>query len=100
MILPRLTRDRIALLAAIVGPLAVSAALTPVRHSLSNTDAALLVAVVVAVAAVGHRVAGYLAAVSSAAWFDFFLTQPYEHFTITRRADVETTVLLWSSASR
>lgn len=77
VILPRLTRDRIALLAAIVGPLAVSAALTSVRHSLSNTDAALLlVAVVVAVAMVGHRVAGYLAAVSIAAWFDFFLTQP------------------------
>jgi hypothetical protein len=27
-------------------------------------------------------------------WFDFFLTAPYEHFTITRRADIETTVLL------
>jgi hypothetical protein len=27
-------------------------------------------------------------------WFDFFLTQPYERFTITRRTDIETTVLL------
>jgi K+-sensing histidine kinase KdpD len=29
-----------------------------------------------------------------AVWFDFFLTQPYERFTITRRTDIETTVLL------
>ncbi len=27
-------------------------------------------------------------------WFDFFLTQPYQRFTITRRTDIETTVLL------
>jgi K+-sensing histidine kinase KdpD len=32
--------------------------------------------------------------VSVAVWFDFFLTQPYERFTITRRTDIETTVLL------
>ena len=29
-----------------------------------------------------------------AVWFDFFLTQPYETFSITRRTDIETTVLL------
>jgi len=46
--------------------------------------------VAVAVAANGYR----LAAVSTAVWFDFFLTQPYERFTITRRTDIETTVLL------
>src|SRR4029077_13418000 len=27
-------------------------------------------------------------------WFDFFLTRPYETFSITRRTDIETTVLL------
>ena len=54
----------------------------------------LLVTVVVAVAANGQRVAGLLAAVSAAAWFDFFLTQPYERFAITHREDIETTVLL------
>ena len=60
-----------------------------------NTDAALvLVLVVVAVAANGFRAAGYLAAVSAAVWFDFFLTQPYQRFTIDRVADVRTTVLL------
>ena len=54
----------------------------------------MLVAVVVAVAANGHRAAGALAAASAAVWFDFFLTQPYEQFAITRRADLETTLLL------
>ena len=63
-------------------------ALVPFRASFHNTDAALLlVAVVVAVAANGNRVAGYLAAGSSAIWFDFFLTRPYEHFTISRRSE-------------
>ena len=27
-------------------------------------------------------------------WFDFFLTQPYERFSITHRTDIETTILL------
>jgi K+-sensing histidine kinase KdpD len=90
-----LSRDRAALLAGLVAPLAVTAVLIPFRASLPNTDVALaLVLVVVAVAAAGHRVAGALAAVSAAVWFDFFLTVPYERFTITRRADVETTVLI------
>ena len=35
-----------------------------------------------------------MAAASAAVWFDFFLTLPYERFTITRRADIETTVLI------
>jgi len=76
-------------------PPAVAAVLVPFRASLPNTDAALaLVLVVVAVAAAGRRLAGVLAAVSAAAWFDFFLTVPYERFTMTRRPDVETTALI------
>ncbi len=90
-----LTRDRVALLAALAAPLALAAVLVPFRASFPNTDAALaLLLVVVAVAADGYRLAGFLAAVSVAVWFDFFLTQPYERFTITRRTDIETTVLL------
>lgn len=50
--------------------------------------------VVVAVAATGYRLAGIVAAVSAAAWFDFFLTRPYERFTITRTTDLETTILI------
>lgn len=88
-------RDHVALLAAVLAPLATAAVLVPFRTSVANTDAALvLVVVIVAVAANGHRLAGLLAAASAAVWFDFFLTRPYEHFTITSRDDIETTVLL------
>ena len=91
----RMSRDRVAVLAGLAAPLVVAVILVPFRSGLPNTDAALaLILVVVAVAASGHRLAGVLAAVSAAAWFDFFLTVPYERFTITRRADIETTVLL------
>lgn len=83
------------MLIALAGPLALAAILVPFRASFRNTDAALaLLLVVVAVAANGNRLAGYLSALSVAAWFDFFFTPPYERFTITRRPDVETTVLL------
>jgi K+-sensing histidine kinase KdpD len=90
-----LNRDRLAALAGLAGPLALAAILAPFRAGFPNTDAALaLIVVVVAVAANGDRLAGILAAVSAAAWFDFFLTRPYERFAITGRNDIETTVLL------
>src|SRR5271154_4489101 len=90
-----LSRDRIAILAALVAPLATAAILLPWRASWSNTNVALLlVAVVVAVAAIGNRIAGALAAVSAFAWFDFFFTRPYERFTIHGSADITTAVLL------
>ncbi len=92
-----LTRDRIAILAAVAAPLAVAAVLLlPFRASWSNTNVALLlvVVVVVGVAAIGNRVAGGLAAVSAAVWFDFFFTLPYYRFTIRSSADVTTAVLL------
>ena len=91
----RLSRDRLAVLAGLVAPLVLAAVLVPFRASIPNTDAALvMLLVVVAVAANGYRLAGILAALSVAVWFDFFLTQPYERFSITRRTDIETTVLL------
>jgi K+-sensing histidine kinase KdpD len=92
----RWSRDRIAVLAALLAPPAVAAALIPFRSgALPGADAALvLVVVVVAVAATGHRAAGVICAVSSALWFDFFLTQPYERFSISSRDNIETTVLL------
>ena len=90
-----LSRDRLAVLAGLVVPVALAAVLVPFRSSIPNTDAALaMILVVVAVAANGYRLAGILAAVSVAVWFDFFLTRPYETFSITRRTDIETTVLL------
>ncbi|MEU1409108.1 DUF4118 domain-containing protein [Streptomyces sp. NPDC005728] len=96
-------RDRLALAAGVLAPLLVAAALVPFRTDLSRTNAALiLVVVVVAVAALGSRTAGVVAALSAAAWFargaaaigHSFLTRPYETFDITASADVETAVLL------
>jgi hypothetical protein len=90
-----LTRDGAAIAAAVVVPLALAAILLPWRGSWSNTNVALLLVVaVVAVAAAGNRFAGALAALSAAAWFDFFFTQPYERFTIRHSSDVTTFVLL------
>ncbi|MGZ4539327.1 MAG: DUF4118 domain-containing protein [Blastococcus sp.] len=94
-IIPRQARDRLALLAATVVPLAVALVLLPLRGHIENTDVALvLVLAVVAVAASGFRAAGWIAAASAAVWFDFFWTRPYEQFTITTRADIETALLL------
>lgn len=83
-------------MAAALGlPLAVCAALHPLRDSVSDANTVLLlVLVVVAVAATGRRTAGVVAALSSAVWFDFFLTAPYLRFAIADRDDVETAVLL------
>ncbi len=90
-----LTRDRVAILAALVAPLAVAAILLPFRASWSNTNVALLlVVVIVGVSAIGNRAAGALAAVWSAVWFDFFFTLPYYRFTIRSSDDVTTAVLL------
>ncbi|MFD8143728.1 DUF4118 domain-containing protein [Streptomyces sp. NPDC059708] len=87
--------DAAALLAALVAPFLTALALMPFRGDLSPTNAALiLVVAVVAVAAIGTRTAGAVAALSAAAWYDFFLTVPYQRFTITGREDVETVVLL------
>ena len=83
------------MLAAFVIPLAVTAVLVPFRTQFPNTDAALvLIFAVVVVAANGYRLAGIIAAISAAIWFDFFLTRPYERFSITRSTDIETTVLI------
>src|ERR1700679_3210872 len=71
------TRDRVAIAAAVVVPLAGAALLLPGRSRWASTNVALLLVVAVgAVAAGGNRGAGALAAVSAAVWFDFFFTIP------------------------
>jgi Domain of unknown function (DUF4118) len=90
-----LTRDRAAVVAAVLGPLALATLLLPWRGNWSNTNVALLLVVaVVAIACLGNRLAGALAAVSAAVWFDFFFTVPYDRLTISRSADVITFALL------
>lgn len=83
------------MLAAFAAPLAVAAILVPFRTSWPNTNVALLLVVVtVAVAAIGNRVAGAVAALWTAICFDFFFTVPYERLTISRSSDAVTFVLL------
>jgi len=85
----------VAVAAALAAPIAAAAVLLPFRASWPNTNVALLlVVVVVGVAALGNRLAGGLAAVGAAVWFDFFFTLPYGRFTIARAADITTFVLL------
>jgi hypothetical protein len=90
-----LDKGWIANLSGLLLPLAVAAALVPFRSNFALPAAALvLVLVVVAVGAFGNRFAGLLAALSAAAWFDFFLTKPYETFNITYRPDLQTEISL------
>jgi len=59
-----LSRDRAAIAAALLAPLAAAAILLPFRASWPNTNVALLlVVVVVAVAAIGNRAGGGIAAI-------------------------------------
>jgi hypothetical protein len=92
-----LTRDRVAIAAALAVPLAGAAILLPWRSSWPNTNVALLLVVtVVAVAVLGNRVAAALAALSAAVWFDFFFTVPYDRFSIAHSSDVTTFALLFA----
>jgi K+-sensing histidine kinase KdpD len=91
-----LHRGQLALVAAVTLPLGVAAILVAFRSTFANTASALiLVAVIVAVAALGNRVSGFVATVSATLWFDFFLTRPYEKLAITHRPDIETAVSLF-----
>jgi hypothetical protein len=88
-------RDRIALTAGFVVPLLVGAVLVPFRGTFANTAAALvMVSVIAAVAVIATRIAGIVASASSAIWFDFFLTPPYDKLTISHRPDLETTIAI------
>jgi K+-sensing histidine kinase KdpD len=86
--------SRVIWLLAVAAPIGVAALLVPGRGHLSAADNALiLVLVTVAVASSGRRGAAAMAALVSAASFDFFLTRPYESFLISRQADLTTEVL-------
>ena len=81
--------------AAVLGPMAVAAAMIPWRARLTPADGALvLVVVIVAVATSGRRGAAAVCAVSAGLAFDVFLTRPYGSLRIARGSDVTTEVLL------
>jgi hypothetical protein len=89
-------RQRLALLLALLVPVGAAAVLVPFRGNFTTTAAALvLVASVVAIAVLGSRVSGFVASVSAALWFDFFLTKPYYQFAISHRPDLETTIAIF-----
>jgi len=80
---------------AVIGPIAISAALVAFRGEIRPSNAALVLVLAVLVAAfVAGRAGGAVAAVVSALCFDFFFTRPYYRFTIDSRDDIETTIVL------
>ncbi len=96
LLLVQRRRRLVARVGAVVLPLGLAALLVPFRATFAAPAAALLlVAVIVGVATLGERVAGYLATVVATLSFDFFLTQPYERLEITHRADLETAICLF-----
>jgi len=75
-----LDTDEAVMAAAVLGPLAVAAALVPLRGDVTATNAALVMTVVVvAIAAGGRRLAGIVAAVVATLSFDFFPTPALPH---------------------
>jgi K+-sensing histidine kinase KdpD len=76
-------------------PVAVSAALLPLRHRLDAANIALLLVVaIVAVAISGRRSAAAAAALSAAASFDLFYTHPFVSLRISSSNDLETELSL------
>ena len=82
--------------AAVVPLLRLPAAVRQSATPIENTNAALLLVLVLVVvaASLGSRAAGLTAALVSAAGFDIFLTEPYGQLRIHSVADIQTTALL------
>jgi len=80
---------------ALLAPVAVTVAMVPFRDAVEDTDAALVVVlVIVATATTGRRTIGLLASLSAGVSFDLFLVPPYQRLTIDSRADLVTALLL------
>jgi K+-sensing histidine kinase KdpD len=91
----RRIQDTLRVVVAFAIPLGVSAAWVPIRTRLPNANLALiLVLAVLIVGAAGRRLPVLAAAASAAFWFDFFDTRPFEHPSIQRTPDLETTLVL------
>jgi len=80
---------------ALLVPFALALALVPFRGTFANAAAALtFLAVITAIAILGSRLCGVLAIMSSAIWFDYYLTRPYDRLTISHRPDLETAICI------
>lgn len=87
--------SRVALTTAVIAPVLLTAALSALGDTIQSANAALvLVVVIVGVAATGHRAAGIVAALASAASFAYFLTDPAHHLGTDNTDDLMTAVLL------
>lgn len=80
---------------ALLAPLAAAASMVALRnHTQAGNLALVEVAVVAATAVPGFRLAAIAAGMSAGVSFDFFLTRPYETFSIIRSSDIQTAVLM------
>ena len=87
--------DVIGLAIGVLGTLALSVAMIPLRDHLHNANMALALVVPVLIAAVlGGRIAGALSAVTAALCFDFFFTQPYQSLRIAGSNDITSFIVL------
>jgi K+-sensing histidine kinase KdpD len=81
--------DAVGLAVGVLGALALSAAMLPLRDELHNDNMALALVVPVLIAAVyGGRRAGAASAVVAALCFDFFFTRPYLSLRIASGNDI------------
>ncbi len=88
-------RQLLELVAAVVLPVAVGAALAPFRSNIAPATAALAMAVAVSlIAALSTRLGGVVAAVAAALSFDFFFTKPYGSLSISSAPEIETAILM------
>lgn len=80
---------------AVTAPVIAALLMVPLRTHTQASNLALVMVVVVAGAAVpGFRVPAIAAGVSAGVWFDFFLTRPYQTFSIQHSADIQTALLM------
>jgi hypothetical protein len=85
----------VGLAVGVLGALALSVAMIPLRDHLHNDNMALALAVPVLLAAViGGRWAGALSAGVAALCFDFFFTQPYRSLRIASSNDIVSAAVL------
>ena len=85
----------IGLAVGVLGSLALSVAMLPLRSHLHNDNMALALVLPVLIAGViGGRWPGALSAIAAALCFDFFFTQPYQSLRIASGNDIASIVVL------
>src|ERR1700690_3093798 len=87
--------DLIGIAVGVLGALALSVAMIPLRSHLHNDNMALALVLPVLLAAVlGGRIPGALAAIAAGLCFDFFFTKPYLSLRIASGNDIASIVVL------